>query len=134
MLININAHTHTYIYIICIYRNLQDLDIIFSIHIDFRSQWFVGHLDTDFGIKGWDGSPCRWYKTSSCPLFLPILEAKNSPSGDLNWKRYRKKSLGSTLQPAVVVSWLVNLPPLTYPPRNKGLIRLIKGNQWSISP
>ena len=35
-------------------------------------------------------------------------------------------------------SWLVNQPPpLTYPPRNKGLIfglGLIKGNQWLISP
>ena len=31
-------------------------------------------------------------------------------------------------------SWLFNQPPLTYPPRNKGLIGLIKGNQWLINP
>ena len=32
-------------------------------------------------------------------------------------------------------SWLVNLPPLTYPPRKQGLTAgLIKGNQWFNKP
>ena len=85
----------------CIYNVYIYTDIYIlgngSMHIDFRSYLVV--LWTFFPLIFFVGSGMvhhlrRWHKTSSCPLFLPILAAKSSRSGDWNWKGSRKKSLG----------------------------------------
>lgn len=75
---------HIYIYI---YKEVYILENSRKNHLDFGSYLVV--VCTFSPRFFW----CRWHETSSCPLFLPILAAKNSQSGDWNWKRSRKKSL-----------------------------------------